>query len=71
MKEIKFRQWLGKRRGYHYGIGIVKEGHWSSPVEVIFKKYPLEQFVGKYDITGRLMYEGDIVDGNLGIGVIE
>ena len=61
MREIKFRQWMARRKTMHYGIGIVKDGHWAGPPSVTFSVDPIMQFTGFHDRAGKEIYEGDII----------
>ena len=57
MREIKFRQWLGKR-GFHY-FGF-ENGLCSGVCEAEINKFPIAQFTGLHDKNGVEIYEGDI-----------
>jgi len=65
MREIKFRQFLGKY-GMYYGIGIVKDGHWLGPPKITFSKNPIMQYTGMKDSKGQEIYEGDVVKFQIG-----
>lgn len=61
MREAKFRQWISRYKRMHYGIGIVKDGHWAGPPSVTFSVDPIMQFTGLLDRNGKEIYEGDII----------
>lgn len=59
MREIKFRQWDSVYNIMHYNIGVSPEG-WLGFPQVFWYRYPIMQYTGLKDKTGKEIYEGDI-----------
>lgn len=61
MREIKFRQWIPQSNRMDCNIGMTGDGEWTGFSKVTWSRYPVMQYTGLKDKTGKEIYEGDIV----------
>lgn len=59
MRTIKFRQWRGKGKPFHYFE--FKDGICQGVFSAALNFYPIDQFTGLCDINGKEIYENDII----------
>jgi hypothetical protein len=74
MREIKFRAWDGTRMDYNpwfdeYAGGGAPINSFANEAKMFNKVFM--QWTGLYDTSGKEIYEGDIVEVEDGVGVIE
>ena len=58
MREIKFRQFLGKNNWHFFEF---KNGICEGVAEAALERYPISQYTGLKDKHGKEIYEGDIL----------
>ena len=59
---FKFRVWDNVEKKYVNGIAINEDGGLCSPMVRKVEDFTIEQCTGIRDRTGRMIYEGDVVE---------
>lgn len=71
MREIKFRAWNGNVKEMRTPYAWMNESNMFSVCMCWSPNVDLMQFTGLLDCNGVEIYEGDIVEDHVGIGVVE
>lgn len=71
MREIKFRSWNANENKMTKPFAWVNDSNMISTRMCSSPTHELMQFTGLLDCNGVEIYEGDIVEDHIGIGVVE